>query len=71
MGHKTHPLGFRLGIIKDWITHCYAYTAANYRTLVSVVLLLLKCIFVEYKVFSDAFISKLGERKIARSSFDT
>lgn len=24
MGHKVHPLGFRLGIVKDWETHWFA-----------------------------------------------
>ncbi len=24
MGHKVHPLGFRLGIIKDWKAKWYA-----------------------------------------------
>ena len=31
MGHKTHPFGFRLGIIKDWKTHWYANSGAQYR----------------------------------------
>ena len=31
MGHKTHPFGFRLGIIKDWRTHWYANNGAQYR----------------------------------------
>ena len=30
MGHKTHPLGFRLGIIKDWKAHWYSQGAAGY-----------------------------------------
>ncbi len=34
MGHKTHPYGFRLGIIKDWKAHWYATNSASYRTLV-------------------------------------
>lgn len=24
MGHKVHPIGFRLGIVKDWETHWFA-----------------------------------------------
>ena len=24
MGQKTHPYGFRLGIVKDWKAHWYA-----------------------------------------------
>ena len=31
MGHKTHPYGFRLGIIKDWKTHWYANNGSQYR----------------------------------------
>ena len=34
MGHKTHPYGFRLGIIKDWKAHWYAGNARSYRELV-------------------------------------
>ena len=36
MGHKTHPYGFRLGIVKDWKAHWFAPTASSYRTLVPV-----------------------------------
>ena len=34
MGHKTHPYGFRLGIIKDWKAHWYAPNSSSYRDLV-------------------------------------
>ena len=34
MGHKTHPYGFRLGIIKDWKAHWYARNGTSYRNLV-------------------------------------
>ena len=34
MGHKTHPYGFRLGIIKDWKAHWYAPNGSAYRSLV-------------------------------------
>ena len=33
MGHKTHPTGFRLGIIKDWNTHWIVPKAKQYREL--------------------------------------
>ena len=33
MGQKTHPVGFRLGIIKDWQAKWYAGKPALYRTL--------------------------------------
>ena len=34
MGHKTHPIGFRLGVIKDWQTKWFASKASEYRALV-------------------------------------
>ncbi|MBI4307758.1 MAG: 30S ribosomal protein S3 [Chloroflexi bacterium] len=33
MGHKVHPIGFRLGVIKDWQAHWYAGKATQYRGL--------------------------------------
>ena len=57
MGHKTHPYGFRLGIIKDWKAHWYASNASSYRTLVLEDLRLRNSIRDEYKSFSDAGIS--------------
>ncbi|MBI4282225.1 MAG: 30S ribosomal protein S3 [Chloroflexi bacterium] len=33
MGQKTHPVGFRLGIIKDWQAKWYANKPAQYREL--------------------------------------
>ena len=33
MGQKTHPVGFRLGIIKDWQAKWYAPKASQYREL--------------------------------------
>lgn len=33
MGQKTHPIGFRLGIIKDWQSKWYAHKASEYREL--------------------------------------
>ena len=35
MGHKTHPYGFRLGIVKDWKAHWYAPNSSSYRALVT------------------------------------
>ena len=57
MGHKTHPYGFRLGIVKDWKAHWYASNASSYRTLVLEDLRLRNSIRDEYKSFSDAGIS--------------
>ncbi|MSQ06279.1 MAG: 30S ribosomal protein S3 [Dehalococcoidia bacterium] len=59
MGHKTHPLGFRLGIIKDWKTHWYAPNARAYRTQVLEDLAVRQTVHSEYKSFSDAGISKI------------
>ena len=59
MGHKTHPYGFRLGIIKDWKAHWYASTGASYRGLVKEDLNLRECIRNEYRMFSDAGIANV------------
>ena len=59
MGHKTHPYGFRLGIIKDWKAHWYAGNTSSYRELVLEDLRLRDSIRDEYKGFSDAGISKV------------
>jgi small subunit ribosomal protein S3 len=34
VGNKTHPIGFRLGIIKDWQTRWFAAKQKDYRSLV-------------------------------------
>ncbi len=34
MGQKTHPIGFRLGIIKDWQATWFAQKPSDYRSLV-------------------------------------
>ena len=34
MGNKTHPIGFRLGIVKDWQTRWFAAKQKEYRALV-------------------------------------
>ena len=33
MGQKTHPIGFRLGGVKDWQAHWFASKASDYRAL--------------------------------------
>lgn len=68
MGHKTHPYGFRLGIIKDWKTHWYANNARDYRKLVLEDIKLRKSIDQEYKGFSDAGIARV---EIDRGAQDT
>ena len=59
MGHKTHPYGFRLGIIKDWKAHWYARNSSSYRGLVSEDLSLRDSIRDEYRSFSDAGIARV------------
>lgn len=34
MGNKTHPIGFRLGIVKEWQTRWFAARQKDYRALV-------------------------------------
>jgi len=34
LGNKTHPIGFRLGIVKDWHAKWFALKQADYRALV-------------------------------------
>ena len=62
MGHKTHPIGFRLGIIKDWQATWFAAKQGDYRDLVREDLAIRKSIADQYP---DAGISRL---EIERSS---
>ena len=59
MGHKTHPYGFRLGIIKDWKAHWFAPNTSSYRKLVLEDLQLRAAVKKEYPSFSDAGISRV------------
>jgi small subunit ribosomal protein S3 len=68
MGHKTHPLGFRLGIIKDWKAHWFAANTAAYRTLVLEDLRLRDSIRNEYRAFSDAGIARVEIDRGAQDS---
>jgi small subunit ribosomal protein S3 len=68
MGHKTHPYGFRLGVIKDWKAHWYAANATSYRRLVLEDLRLRNSIRDEYKGFSDAGISRVEIDRGAQDS---
>jgi small subunit ribosomal protein S3 len=68
MGHKTHPYGFRLGIIKDWKTHWYANNARDYSKLLLEDIKLRKNIHGEYQGFSDAGIARI---EIDRGAQDT
>ena len=64
MGQKTHPIGFRLGIIKDWDSRWFASKAEDYRNLVSEDMDIRKLI---WKRYPDAGMSKI---EIERSSSD-
>jgi small subunit ribosomal protein S3 len=68
MGHKTHPYGFRLGIIKDWKAHWYAPNGSAYRSLVKEDLRLRDSIRNEYRAFSDAGIAKVEIDRGAQDS---
>ena len=68
MGHKTHPFGFRLGIIKDWKTHWYANNGARYRGGVQQDLTLRRAIHQEYAPFSDAGIAKIEIDRTAQET---
>ena len=68
MGHKTHPFGFRLGIIKDWRTHWYANNGAQYRAGVQQDLSLRRTIHDEYRAFSDAGIAKIEIDRTAQET---
>jgi small subunit ribosomal protein S3 len=68
MGHKTHPYGFRLGIIKDWKTHWYANNGNAYRNLALEDLKLRDSIHHEYRNFSDAGIARVEIDRGAQDS---
>jgi len=68
MGHKTHPYGFRLGIIKDWKAHWFARNGSSYRNLVKQDLALRESIKDEYKAFSDAGIARVEIDRGAQDS---
>ena len=48
MGNKTHPVGFRLGVIKDWQTNWFAAKQKDYRELVLEDMRIRKGIFQAY-----------------------
>ncbi len=67
MGHKTHPIGFRLGIVKDWQTHWFAAKGREYRALVAEDMVLRQGIAKEYENFANAGIARV---EIDRGSQD-
>ena len=56
MAQKTHPIGFRLGIVKDWHARWFAHKQADYRALVLEDLKIRKQISTNYP---EAGISKV------------
>jgi small subunit ribosomal protein S3 len=59
VGQKTHPIGFRLGIVKDWQTRWFAPRAQDYRVLVLEDLKIRSEINKEYSGFSNAGIARI------------
>ena len=64
MGHKTHPIGFRLGVSKDWQSRWFAPSGKEYRQFVWEDLQIRSSILERYP---DASISKID---IERNSSD-
>ncbi len=59
MGHKVHPIGFRLGINKDWLAHWFVPKGSQYRELVLGDMSIRNAIKKEYATFSDAGIARV------------
>lgn len=57
MGQKTHPIGFRLGVITDWRSNWFAGKAAGYRKLVQEDYEIRQLVMSEYE--SDGGISRI------------
>jgi small subunit ribosomal protein S3 len=64
VGQKTHPVGFRLGIIKDWHSHWFASRGKEYAALVQEDLRIRQAIMSRYR---DAGISRV---EIERGAHD-
>ena len=64
MGHKTHPIGFRVGVIKGWQSRWFGRDAADYAAQVQEDLLIRKAVTGQYV---DAGISRV---EIERSAQD-
>ena len=67
MGHKTHPIGFRLGINKDWQSHWFVSKGRQYRELVLGDMNIRQIVRKEYELFNDAGIARI---EISRSTQD-
>ena len=68
MGHKTHPNGFRLGIVKDWKAHWFADNASGYRNFVLEDIRLRDSIRQGYESFADPGISRVEIDRGAQDS---
>jgi len=64
LGHKTHPIGFRLGVSKDWQSRWFAHSGKEYKQFVWEDLQIRSIILEQYP---DASISKID---IERNSSD-
>lgn len=67
MGHKTHPVGFRLGIVTDWKSHWFAPDKDSYRVLALEDLAIRRTIQEAYSGLSDSGISRV---EVAREAHD-
>ena len=56
MGQKTHPIGFRLGIIRDWQSRWFAASAKDFRALLLEDMRIRDTVLAQYR---DAGISKV------------
>ena len=56
MGQKTHPIGFRFGVVKDWQAKWFAKKPADYRNLLKEDIAIRKAIMNQYP---DAGISRI------------
>lgn len=64
MGHKTHPIGFRLGVIRDWQSRWFAGNSKDYSTQLLEDIKIRKVIQTQY---AEAGISRV---EIERSAQD-
>jgi len=59
VGHKTHPIGFRLGVVKDWKSHWFAAKGKDYRILALEDLNIRRTIDTVYSGIGDSGISRV------------
>lgn len=63
MGHKTHPIGFRLGVIKDWQSRWFAGRGKDYSAQLMEDLFIREVI---QKKYPEAGISRVGIERSAQ-----